>query len=250
MDGSVKSWDINKNWELGIYYKEDSDPVSSITYIPDFDMFATSHTLFIRLWKVNKEVFVKNESEYPVQQPSDLILIPIDSEKCKVMVSTEKGTILFFDYLILNGKAYIKSKKDPIQAHSKSIYKLLLIKKNNNVISCCKEENKLIVWNPLTMEKLQELIFNEGKTVKGIVYNENLNNFIITSGINKIWIMKQNENKLEIEGIIEKDENLLINEVSQLENKEFNLIITSACERKNSGKKGMENSYILKYIFV
>ena len=74
-DGSVKSWDVNRNFQVGIYYKEERDPVNSIAYNSSFDLFASSHTLFTRIWKIRKEYFVKIEADYPIQEPRDLLLL-------------------------------------------------------------------------------------------------------------------------------------------------------------------------------
>ena len=75
MDGSVKSWDVNLDFKCGIYYKEERDPVNSIAYNSNFDLFASSHTLFTRIWKIRKEIFVKIEADYPIQEPRDLLLL-------------------------------------------------------------------------------------------------------------------------------------------------------------------------------
>jgi len=248
LDGSVKSWDISKNFDLGMYYKEERDPVNSITYNPTLDLFASSHTLFTRVWKIRKEYFVKIEADYAIQEPTDLLLLnfPNTDERCRLVIGNEKGEIYFCDYVI--GKN-IRSRKEPIRAHSRSIWKLVFNQTRKYVISCCKDDNTIIFWDPYNMERLEEFTFSESKMIKGFFWNQTYEQILISTGNNQIFFLEWHNNEHEIKKIYESESFFGFNELVFLSGAEMQVLIVYTNERKVLGKNNSENNYFIKYIY-
>ena len=247
----MKSWDVLKNFELGMYYKEERDPVNSIAYNGALDLFASSHTLFTRVWKIRKEYFVKIEAEYSIQEPTDLLLLnfPNTDERCRLVIGNEKGEIYFCDYL--NGKN-IRSRKEPIRAHSKGVWKLVFNQTRKYVISCCKDDNTIIFWDPYNMERLEEFTFSESKMIKGFFWSQTHEQILISTGNNQVFFLEWQNSEHEIKKIYESELFYGFNELVFLHSGDLQVLVVYTNEKKNVVKKtnnNMEASYFLKYIY-
>jgi WD40 repeat protein len=241
IDGSVKSWDIAKNYELGLYYKEESDPVNAITHNPVLDLFATTHTLSIRIWRINKEIFVKNECEYSILQPTDILILNISNENSIVVVGSEKGSLFFIE---LQHKS-LKLRKEEQEIHKKGVWKLIDMKKYDIFFSCSKEENLIIFWNSKDLSKIKEFRLENEYLYRGICWNGPKNEIYCSFGNNELNFLKvfciDNEIDVHLDGKMKNEENLQIFALGANEN-----IILSACKNQ---KKKEGSSHLRFFLF-
>ena len=165
-------------------------------------------------------------------------------DRCRLVIGNEKGEIFFLDYIV--GKNIIKSRNDPIKAHNKSIWKLFFNKERKYAISCCKDDFTIIFWDPFNMERLEEFTFAENQMIKGVFWNQEKEEILISAGKNQVFFLEWRNNEHQIRRVYESESNFGFNELVYLTSNELSVIVVYTVDKIN----GQKNSFFVKFIYL